>query len=255
MLEREVAIVTGASHGIGRAASEQLAAFGAAVVLVGRDLEALESIENQLAAGGHPALVANEDITADGAMERVFRDARARFGSVTALVNNAGVIEPIAPFVDADPAEWERSIEVNLLAAARACRLALPGFIAQGRGTIVNLSSGAAHRPLLSWSAYCVAKAGLAMLTQSLALEAAGSGVRVFGLSPGLIDTGMQARIRASKANSVSDVPREQLAPASGVAEAIAWLLHADADDLAGRELDLRDGTFRQRVREGLEAW
>lgn len=254
MLEGEVVIVTGASRGIGRATSEHVAALGAAVVLVGRNLSELRGIEDGLAPRGHRVVVTNEDVTAEGAFERIFQEAHARFGAVTALVNNAGTIDPIAPFVDADPIEWEQNLEVNLVAAARACRVAVPVFIAQGRGTIINMSSGAAHRPIQSWSSYCVAKAGLAMLTQVLALEAAASGLRVFGLAPGLVDTQMQARIRESGANSISAVPRAELTPASEVAEAIAWLLQGDADDLVGRELDLRDEMFARRVHGGLEA-
>lgn len=253
MLEREVVVVTGASRGIGRATSEYLAGEGAGVVLVGRDLAALTDVETELAARGRRVLVVHEDIAREGAFARIFGGACERFGTVTALVNNAGVIDPIAPFVEADPAAWESNLEINLIAAARACRYALPVFIAQGRGTIVNLSSGAAHRPLESWSAYCVAKAGLAMLTRALAMETAGSGLRVFGLAPGLVDTQMQARIRASGANAISAVPKEDLTSPNRVAEAIAWLLSGDADDLVGRELDLRDESFARRVRASLE--
>jgi NAD(P)-dependent dehydrogenase (short-subunit alcohol dehydrogenase family) len=101
------------------------------------------------------------------------------------LVNNAGVIEPISDIAASDPAAWARNISVNLVGAYNAVRAVLPGMLAGGAGgTIVNVSSGAAFRPLEGWSAYCSGKAGLAMLTRAVALETAGRGVRVFGFAP-----------------------------------------------------------------------
>src|SRR5690606_15700892 len=116
------------------------------------------------------------------------------------------------------------------------------------RGTIVNLSSGAAHRPMEGWSAYCAGKAGLAMVTQSLALEYGARGIRAFGFAPGVVDTDMQGEIRASGINPVSKLPRENLARGDDPARAIAYLCSAAAADLAGGELDMRDASCRARA-------
>src|SRR5262249_56915863 len=105
------------------------------------------------------------------------------------------------------PAVWEESISINLVGAYYALRAVLPGMVARGGGTIVNVSSGAAYRPLEGWSAYCSGKAGLAMLTRAVALETAGKGIRIFGFSPGTIDTDMQVKIRASGMNTISRIP------------------------------------------------
>jgi NAD(P)-dependent dehydrogenase (short-subunit alcohol dehydrogenase family) len=175
-------------------------------------------------------------------------EANRQFGSVDILVNNAGVIEPIGATADSDPAAWRRNIEINLVGAYHTVRAVLPAMLRRGGGTIVNLSSGAAHRPLEGWGAYCAAKAGLAMLTEAIALEAAASGIRVFGLSPGVIDTDMQVAIRASGINRVSRIPRTDLAPAEHPAAAILYLCSPSADDLAGREVSLGDPEFRRRV-------
>ena len=86
-------------------------------------------------------------------------------------------------------------------------------MVEAGKGTVINISSGAAHSPLEGWSAYCSAKAGLAMLTNTIALECADAGVRVFGLAPGVIDTDMQASIRASGISRISQIRRIDLAP------------------------------------------
>jgi NAD(P)-dependent dehydrogenase (short-subunit alcohol dehydrogenase family) len=113
---------------------------------------------------------------------------------------------------------------------------------------VINISSGAAHLPLEGWNAYCAAEAGLAMLTRAIALEYADAGVRVFGLSPGVIDTDMQAAIRASGINRVSQIRQIDLAPVGHPAAAIFYLCTAAADDLVGEELTLNDSAFRRRI-------
>ena len=106
---------------------------------------------------------------------------------------------------------------------------------------IVNVSSGAAHRPQEGWAAYCAGKAGLAMLTKCTHLEYGAQGVRVYGFAPGVVDTAMQGAIRASGINPVSTLRREDLAPTDQPAKAIAWLCTQAAAGLAGQELDIRD--------------
>jgi NAD(P)-dependent dehydrogenase (short-subunit alcohol dehydrogenase family) len=167
---------------------------------------------------------------------------------VDALINNAGVIEPITSIADSDPAAWARNIDINLTGAYHAIRAVLPGMLADGSGTIVNVSSGAAIRPLEGWGAYCSGKAGLHMLTRAIALETAGKGVRVFGFQPGTTDTDMQVLIRASGINPVSQIPRANLTPVAHPAAAIVYLCTPAADDLNGQEFSLRDDGFRARL-------
>jgi NAD(P)-dependent dehydrogenase (short-subunit alcohol dehydrogenase family) len=121
-------------------------------------------------------------------------------------------------------------------------------MLAANSGTIIDVSSGAAHRPMEGWGAYCSAKAGLAMLTEAIELESGTSAIRVFGLSPGVIDTDMQVAVRASGINRVSRILRADLAPVDHPAAAILYLCTAAADDLAGREVSLADQEFRRRV-------
>jgi NAD(P)-dependent dehydrogenase (short-subunit alcohol dehydrogenase family) len=113
---------------------------------------------------------------------------------------------------------------------------------------VVNVSSGAAHQPLEGWSAYCAGKAGLAMLTQSMALELGPLGVRVFGLQPGTVFTQMQEKVRASGINPVSRIDPADHPPADDPARAIAWLCGEAAAELAGRELSIRDHELRTAV-------
>jgi 3-oxoacyl-[acyl-carrier protein] reductase len=214
-LHGKVVLVTGASRGIGAAAAIALAKAGAAVMLAARDGALAETVAAGITASGGTA---------------------------------AGVIDPIGPVATADPAAWARNIEINLVGAFHGIRACLEPMRAAGSGTIVNVSSGAAHRPLEGWSAYCTGKAALAMLTRAVALENGEAGIRVFGFAPGTIDTDMQVTIRASGVNQISKIPRAELAPVDHPAQAIVYLCGADADDLAGQELSLRDADLRRRV-------
>ena len=247
-LSGKVAIVTGGSRGIGAAAGAALAAAGAAVALVARDRGAASHAAAAIAAKGGTACGLSCDIADYASVSAIVEETRRRFGAPDIVVNNAGVIEPIGPLTQSEPAAWQRNLAVNLVGAYHVLRAALPAMVERGHGTVVNVSSGAAHRALEGWSAYCAAKAGLAMLTNSVALETAGSGIRVFGLSPGVIDTDMQGLIRASGINRVSRIPRAHLAPAEHPARAIVYLCTAAADDLAGRETSLLDPEFRRRA-------
>jgi NAD(P)-dependent dehydrogenase (short-subunit alcohol dehydrogenase family) len=247
-LHDKVVLVTGASRGIGEAASIALAKAGAAVMLTARDGARIAAVSTGIEAAGGRAATAVCDVADYASVSAAVAETLARFGRLDALINNAGVIEPIASVASADPALWARNIQVNLVGAFHCIRACLEPMRAAGGGTIVNISSGAAHRPLEGWSAYCSGKAGLAMLTRAVALEHAAEGIRVFGFAPGTIDTDMQVTIRASGVNQISQIPRGDLAPVSHPAKAIVYLCGADADDLAGQELSLRDADLRRRV-------
>jgi NAD(P)-dependent dehydrogenase (short-subunit alcohol dehydrogenase family) len=252
-LHDKIVLVTGASRGIGEAASLALAKAGATVMLTARDGARIAAVAARIEAAGGRAAASVCDVSDYAAVSAVVAETVARFGRLDALINNAGVIEPIASVATADPAAWARNIQSNLVGAFHCIRACLEPMRAAGGGTIVNISSGAAHRPLEGWSSYCSAKAGLAMLTRAVALEHAAEGIRVFGFAPGTIDTDMQVTIRASGINQISKIPRGDLAPVAHPAKAIVYLCGADADDLAGQELSLRDEDLRRRV--GLPAF
>jgi NAD(P)-dependent dehydrogenase (short-subunit alcohol dehydrogenase family) len=251
-LTGKVIIVTGASRGIGAAASIALAKAGANVMLLARNGALAADVAQSIIASGGLAGAASCDVSDYAAVEALVSDTESRFGRVDALINNAGVIEPIASIADSDPAEWARNVQINLVGAFNPIRALLPRMIKAGGGTIVNVSSGAAIRPLEGWSAYCSAKAGLAMLTQAIKVENPANGIRVFGFQPGTTDTDMQVTIRASGINVVSKIPRQNLTPVAHPATAIVYLCTPEADDLNGQEFSLRDDSFR--VRLALEA-
>jgi NAD(P)-dependent dehydrogenase (short-subunit alcohol dehydrogenase family) len=247
-LDGRVALVTGASRGLGEGVARALAARGAAVMLVARDGAAAGAVAGSIVAAGGRAEAMACDVSDYAAVERVVARTRAALGGLDILINNAGVIEPIAEIAASDPAQWARSIAINLVGAYNGVRAALPGMLSGGGGTIVNVSSGAAYRPLEGWSAYCAGKAGLAMLTRAIALEAAGQGIRAFGFSPGTIDTEMQAKIRASGINPISRIPRSDLSPVEHAVRGLVYLCTPEADDLAGQDVAMRDDAFRRRI-------
>jgi NAD(P)-dependent dehydrogenase (short-subunit alcohol dehydrogenase family) len=243
-LQGKVALVTGAGRGLGEGVAEALAARGARVVLVARDADAVGRVAAGIRAAGGAAEAVGCDVADYGAVAALV----ARVGRLDILVNNAGVIEPIAAIVESDPAEWARNIGINLVGAYNAVRAALPGMLVAGGGTVVNVSSGAAHRPLEGWSAYCAGKAGLWMFSRALALETEGRGIRVFGFSPGTIDTEMQVKIRASGVNPISQIPRGNLSPVAHAVAGLLYLCTSAADDLHGTDVSMRDEPFRARL-------
>ncbi len=232
-LNGKYALVTGGNRGIGAAVVMALAAAGAQVTYTAR---ASASLSQGPAGDRIAGLVAD-------ATDRAATVALLARG-FDIVVNNAGIITPIGHLDQVPVADWEQNIQVNLVSAFHVTQQAIVHRPAGGV-TIVHLSSGAARSAMEGWSAYCAGKAGLAMLTRSVHLEFAARGVRVFGFAPGVVDTGMQATIRASKLNPVSLIPREDLAAVEGPALGIAWLATAGADIFAGQEVDVRNPDFR----------
>lgn len=239
-LAGKTALVTGGAKGIGLATVAALAKAGARVHFTARTQAGLDHASLVLGNGvatGHLA-----DMTDPAAMARVMdRD-------IDILINNAAIIAPIGRMLEVTPSDWAQNIAVNLTSVFQVTQLALRGMVARGGGTIVNVSSGAAHRPQEGWSAYCAGKAGLAMLTKSVHLEYGAAGIRVFGFAPGVVDTDMQGEIRASGINPVSQLSRASLAPVDQPAAAMVWLCTAAADPMAGAELDIRAPDLRLAV-------
>jgi NAD(P)-dependent dehydrogenase (short-subunit alcohol dehydrogenase family) len=244
-LQGKIALVTGASRGLGEGIARALARDGAAVMLLARDGDLARKVAGEIVDAGGTAEALACDVSDYPSVERAVADTRQRLGGLDILVNNAGVIEPIAEVAASDPAVWARNIQINLIGAYYVVHAVLDAML-QGGGTIINISSGAAYRPLEGWSSYCAGKAGLAMLTRSLVLET--SGVRIFGFSPGTIDTDMQVKIRASGLNQVSQIPRANLSPVEHAVRGLLYLCDEASDDLIGQDVSMRDEAFRGRI-------
>ncbi|SMX23258.1 SDR family oxidoreductase [Boseongicola aestuarii] len=244
-VQGKTVMITGASRGIGEAAAREFARAGANVVLVARGQDAIAGIAGEI---GAQALAIPCDVSKFWEVERAVQAAEDAFGSVDILVNNAGMIEPVAHLAAIDPADWDRVIDVNLKGVFYGMRAALPGMIARGGGSILNISSGAATNAIEGWSHYCASKAGVLMLTRMGDKENRDAGVRVIGLSPGTVATDMQREIKASGVNPVSQLDWSVHIPPDWPAKALVWMCGADADGYLGQDISLRDEGIRRAV-------
>ncbi|AXI53170.1 short-chain dehydrogenase [Sulfitobacter sp. JL08] len=241
-------MITGASRGIGAAAARVFAEAGANVALVARSQDAIGALAQDI---GERALAIPCDVSRYWEVEAAVNATVKTFGGLDVLINNAGVIEPISHLSTADPEAWGHVIDINLKGVFNGMRAALPVMEAAGGGSILTISSGAAHGPVEAWSHYCASKAAVAMLTRCVDLESADKGIRAIGLSPGTVATEMQREIKASGVNPVSQLDWDVHIPADWPARALLWMCSADANDWLGREISLRDEDIRKKV--GLE--
>jgi len=185
-LQDKVAIVTGASRGIGRSIAEVFAREGAAVVICGRKQEALDEVARALE-GRIVPMPCHVGRLED--LERLVDRANREFGRIDILVNNAGTNIAQGPALEMTDAQFDKMVEVNLKSAYRLTRLVAPGMCERGSGSIINIASIAGIRPQFQSLLYSMTKAALIMLTQSYALELGPRGVRVNTIAPGLVET------------------------------------------------------------------
>jgi NADP-dependent 3-hydroxy acid dehydrogenase YdfG len=187
-LVQQVAIVTGAGRGIGRAVAHALAAEGAAVVLASRTRRELADVAAAIREAGGRALAIPADVASADSVDALVEQTVAELGRVDLLVTAAGVAS-FGPLAGTKPGDWEGMLAVNLRGAMLCCRAVLPPMLRQRRGTIVNIGSIAARRPIPGCAVYAATKAGLTAFSQVLAEEVRGEGIRVGVVVLGAVDT------------------------------------------------------------------
>ena len=196
-----MAVVTGASRGIGAGMAAYFASNGLRLGLCGRN--------RPNSPPGADAVVVGLDVGNAVAVDRWADEVVARFGRIDLWVNNAGVLDPIGTLADADPSALERHVATNILGVMHGtAAFARHVRSRPGGGSLVNISSGAATSPYRGWAAYCASKAAIEMLTEVVGLEEAGSGLVAYAVAPGVVDTDMQARIRSTPVEQFPDVER-----------------------------------------------
>ncbi|MEE2943770.1 MAG: SDR family oxidoreductase [Pseudomonadota bacterium] len=245
-LKGKTAIITGASRGIGAATARYFAQNGANVVLAARSADKIETLAKDLRKEGHAARAIPCDVADPDAVKALIEDAKDAFGSVDVLVNNAGIIDPISRIEDSDPSAWGKALDVNVKGVYHGLRYAIPVMTAQGGGTIINISSGAAHSTLEGWSHYAASKAAVLRLTGVANTENAADGIRVIGISPGTVATDMIKYITETGVNAVSKLPESAHIPADWVAKAIAVLCGPVGDDFLGTDFTLKTDEGRK---------
>ena len=205
-METQTVIITGASRGLGAAAARHAALLGAHLVLNARSAASLNRLSAEISNDGGQTLAVAGDISHPETCQHLVELALKKFGHLDALVNNAGVIEPIAPIGQWDPAAWRKSLTTNVLGAIWMTQAALP-HLRKRHGRVINVSSGAAVKVIRGWSAYCTAKAALNHFNRALAAEE--SAITAIAFRPGVVDTAMQAVIRE---HGPAGMPEEEYA-------------------------------------------
>ena len=243
-LAGRVAIVTGAANGIGRAMAERFASEGAAVLIADVQRDAGEAVAAAIRDRGGRAESAATDVSHEPDVHTMIDAAVARFGGLDILVNNAG-IGRFVPFADLEPGEWDRIFAVNLRAAYLACRAAVAHLKRSGHGAILNVSSQSGLQGQPMNEAYCASKAGVILLTRSLARELAPDGVRVNCICPGGTETALLGAFRRTITTAESapaSPPLGRFARPEEIAAAALFLVSDDASYVTGVALPVDGG-------------
>jgi 3-oxoacyl-[acyl-carrier protein] reductase len=239
----QVALVTGASRGIGRTIATAVAARGALVVAVARGTNAQAVVDEIAAAGGRAEAVAL-DVTDSGAAASVVADVVARHGRLDILVLNAGITRDQL-MLRMKRTEWDEVIATNLTSAFTLCQAALKPMLKQRRGRIVAISSVVGQMGNAGQANYAASKAGLAGFCKSLAREVGSRNITVNVVAPGFIETDMTRAIAAeTQAQWISQVPLGRLGTPADVAAAVCFLASDEASYITGQILAVNGGMY-----------
>ncbi len=240
ILEGQVALVSGAGRGFGRAIAETLAGEGARVALLSRSLAQLEEVAGAIRANGGEALCVECDVTDRASIEAAVGTAQEGLGPIDLLVNNAGVPGPFGPIWEVDPDEWWRAQAIHIRAPMLFMHAVLSGMVERGRGRVVCVSAIASRMVAPNLSAYCTGKIAQNRIVAEAAAELAGTGVSVFAIDPGFVFTQLaRDTMESPEAQKYLGGMVERLRAASDKPEA-----QADLARCARRVLDLASGRY-----------
>jgi NAD(P)-dependent dehydrogenase (short-subunit alcohol dehydrogenase family) len=247
-LEGQVAVVTGASRGLGRQMSEALAAAGAAVALVARDREALKAVRDAVASRGGSAESFIADVTNEAAVNRLADDVRRQLGAPDILINNAGINirKPLHEFTSE---EWNRVLGTNLNGPFLCTRAFVPAMMEKKHGRILNLTSIMSHVSLPGRAVYSASKAGLLGMTRALALELAPYSITVNGISPGPFATEMNTVLMqdpVKNAEFLSKIPLGRWGRVEDIGALAVFLCSEAAGFITGTDIRIDGGWTAQ---------
>jgi 3-oxoacyl-[acyl-carrier protein] reductase len=247
-LKDRVIIVTGGAHGIGRAYCRGLAAEGAKVVVADLDIDAAEAVVRSLGESGSDALAVRADVSQAEDVDAMAQAAADRFGSVDGLINNAAVFQVPAmsrvPFEQIPIDEWDRLIAVNLRGVFLGCRAVVPYMKEQGRGKIINISSGTVFHGSANSAHYVTSKAGVIGFTRSLARELGDHNINVNAIAPGLtlsLEEMTEDRLQMSRNRAQARSIKRDQEPEDLVGTAV-FLCSPDSDFITGQTIVVDGG-------------
>jgi NADP-dependent 3-hydroxy acid dehydrogenase YdfG len=225
-LQGKVALVTGASSGIGAATAVALAAAGASVVLGARRVNRLQEVRNQIEAAGGAATAVELDVTDEASCRVAVDSALREYGRLDIVINNAGVML-LGPILDADTSDWRRMIETNVLGLMYVTHAALPTMVAQGSGDIVNISSTAGRVARSGSGGYNASKFAVGAFTEALRQEVTERGVRVSVVEPGAVDTELRDHItdQAAKQSALDFASSIRALQSDDIARAVLYVV------------------------------
>ena len=233
-LSGKIALVTGASRGIGRAVSLAYAKEGAKVFLSARREAELERAAGEIRAAGGEAAYAAGDLARDGTGERLVREVERRYGALDVLVNNAGILGPRAPIITYPIDAWEEVIQINLNSVFALTQAALRLMTARRQGSIINVASGVGRIGKARWGAYAASKFAIEGFTQLLAEEMKEWNIRVNAVNPGATRTSMRAAAYPDEDPATLPAPEE-------IAPVFIYLASDESAAVTGQSLDARD--------------
>jgi 3-oxoacyl-[acyl-carrier protein] reductase len=243
-MTNRIALITGASRGIGRACALSLASAGARLALAARQIDKLEEVANEVRAAGGEAFVTAIDLASPDSIKEAFSKVAKDFGRIDILVNNAGLTrDGLALRMKRD--DWDAVIQTNLSGSFFCIQQVLSGMVKERWGRIVNITSVVGESGNAGQANYVASKAGLIGLTKSLAQELASRNITVNAVAPGFIETDMTASLNADlKAKITESVPLKRIGKPEDIAAAVKFLASDDAAYITGHVLDVNGGMF-----------
>jgi 3-oxoacyl-[acyl-carrier protein] reductase len=243
-LTGRVAIVTGASRGIGRETAVALAAAGADVALMARDVEKLRSAAEDVERQGRRALVIKADVAISGEVEEAAARAKSEFGKIDILVSNAGITRD-ALLVRMKLEDWDSVINTNLTGSFNCARAVLPHMIKARYGRIINITSVMGQMGSAGTANYSAAKAGIIGFTKAVAREVASRGITVNAVAPGFIDTAMTQVLDEKRQHQILQmIPLGRIGRSHDVAAGVLFLASDEAGYITGQILNINGGLY-----------